>query len=184
MPPSDPRERFAITPERRAVNDGFHIGNSADLLAILVRQTVLPSTLVFPVTDRKKTAISTGNSTDSQTTLTTTAGASKTPTLTLAVVLPKTAVASTHSSMTYKKPTTGASSLPTKTDSLVLAPRISNGISTATASPLPSSKTRPTNPHKKNSLTTSSSLSPASAANSTECARVKNSRSSTPSNPR
>ena len=83
-----------------------------------------------------------------------TAGASKTPILTLAVASTKTAVASTHFLMTYRTPTTDVFSLPTKTDSLALASRISNGISTATASPSPSSKTRPTNRHRKNLLTT------------------------------
>jgi len=65
-----------------------------------------------------------------------------------------------------------------------LGSRILNGISTATVSPSPSSKTRRTNQHRKNSLMTSSSSSPASAGNFTVCARIKNSRSSTPSNPR
>ena len=85
--------------------------------------------------------------------------------------------------MTYRTPTTGVFSLPTKTDSLDVASRTSNGISTATASLSPSSKTRPTNRHRKNSLTTSSNSSPVSAANSMECGQ-KNNRSSTPSNPR
>lgn len=97
-----------VRPAHRAVNDGFHIGNSADSLAILGQQTVLYSTLASQATARKTTATSTANLTDSQSTPTTTAGASKIRTPTLVVVSTKTVVDSTRSLMTYKKPTMDA----------------------------------------------------------------------------
>jgi hypothetical protein len=97
-----------ITLEHRAVNDESHTGSSVGLLVILVRQTVLHSTLVSPVAARKITMTLTGNSTDLQTTPTNTGGASRIPTPTLAVASTKTAVASTHSLMTYEKPTMDA----------------------------------------------------------------------------
>ena len=166
------------------MNDESHIGSSAGLQATLVQQTVLPSTPVSPVTARKKTVTSTANSTDSQTTPMTTAGVSKTPTPTLAVVSTKTAVASTRFLMTYRTPSTDVFSLLTKTGSLALVSRILNGTSTVTVSLSPSSKTRRTNRHRKNSLMTLSNSSQASPANSTECAQAGNNRSSTPLNPR
>jgi hypothetical protein len=54
----------STTPEHRAVNDGFHIENSADLQAILVAQTVLLSTAASAVTDKKIAATLTVNLTD------------------------------------------------------------------------------------------------------------------------
>ncbi len=69
---------ISTTPEHPAVNVEFHTENSAGSQATLAPQAVLDSTPASQVTARKKTATSTANSTDSQNTLTTTDGASKT----------------------------------------------------------------------------------------------------------
>jgi hypothetical protein len=60
------------------VLDGFLAGNCYVSPVMLDPQTVLPSVPAFQATARKKMATSTGNSTDSQTTLITTVGRSKT----------------------------------------------------------------------------------------------------------
>ena len=69
---------ISTTPEHPAVNVEFHTENSAGSQATLAQQTVLHSTPASQLTTRQKTPTSTANSTDSQNTLTTTDGASKT----------------------------------------------------------------------------------------------------------
>ena len=96
---------------------------TADSQATLAQQTVLHSTPASQLTTRQKTPTSTANSTDSQNTLTTTDGASKTPIPTLELI-------STPLSMTDRKPTTDAFSSPASaTNSPVCAHRKHNSSS-------------------------------------------------------